>query len=231
MTESSLTFPFSDLYSDVSEYRGEGRSPTSTPLAEAKRITNNGYRTFLAAYDWSFLKKTANINFEDGRWEYLLPDNFRQLKVPFKYPTMKGWPNPTERTEEELIDLRTGSGTTEGIPYCFALRASYFEGGGTRWEVIFHYTPDSATQAYYTYLINVDELVNDADIPIGGAEHSQLLRAFCLAEVEKWDEEKPGTWTEEIKNLLLLSIRMDEGKTPAGRAKMEAALQQQSQGR
>lgn len=213
--EPTFTYPFSDLYADVGEYMGVGRSPTGTSLDTVKRRVNDAYRRFLAAHDWNFLKRSTVLPTESGKWQYQLPDDFSSLAVPFTYPKDNSWINPKETDEATILELRTGSGSTSGRPYLFAIRPKeYTEGEGTRWEVIFHYTPGSVYDMIYTYRITVSELVNDADKPIGGAEHSQTLRDFCLAEVEAFDEEKPGTFSVRLIESLARSIERDKKKSP-----------------
>ena len=226
--EPTFTYPFSDLYADVSEYIGTGRSPTatSTPEVTAKRRTNDGYREFLAAHDWNFLKRSAIIVTETGKYHSDLPDNFESLVYPFKYPPDSSWLNPEEVDEATIMELRTGSGTGSGRPYNFAIRAKeYSEGEGIKWEVIWHYTPGSVYQLSYTYRIMVNELVNAADIPVCGPEHSQTLRAYCLAQVEAFDEEKPGTFTQKASILLNSSIKKDRRKSARSVGTMGAAKQ------
>ncbi len=213
MAESTLTYPFSDLYKDVAEYAGLGRTPTGDSLALAKRRVNDAYRRFLAAHDWHFLKMTAVLTTEGGKYRYNLPDDFSTFTRPFTYPPDDGWWNPYETDASTILATRTGSGTTSGRPYMFAIRTRpYTKGEGTRWEVIFHYQPDAIYQLTYSYRVSVDELVDDGDKPIGGPEHAQTLRSCCLAEVESFDEEKPGTYTGRVQEDMARSIKLDAQK-------------------
>ena len=68
---TTLAFEYSDLYAEVSDYMGWGRSPTGDRLSEVQRHVNAGYRKFLLgmdprtqrAHQWSFLMPTATIVF------------------------------------------------------------------------------------------------------------------------------------------------------------------------
>ena len=220
----TFTYTFSDLHADVSEYIGTGRSPGTTPLATAKRRVNDGYREFLAAHDWNFLKRSAILITEQGKYFSNLPDNFESLVYPFKFPPDNSWLNPTEVDESSIMQLRTGSGTSSGRPYYFAIRAKeYTEGEGTKWEVLWWFTPNSAYPFHFTYRIMVNELVDANDLPIGGPEHSQTLRAFCLSQVEAFDEEKPGIFTQKVPILLSASIKKDRRKSARSVGVMGAA--------
>ena len=69
MSEPTLSLTFSDIYAEVGQFLGYGRSPTGDRLAEATRHSKEGYRRFLAgmdprtrtAYDWSFLSPHDTI--------------------------------------------------------------------------------------------------------------------------------------------------------------------------
>jgi len=69
MSEPTINLAFLDLYTEVADYLGWGRTPTTARVAEAKRYVNNGYRRFLypidprtsKAYHWSFLAPEATI--------------------------------------------------------------------------------------------------------------------------------------------------------------------------
>ncbi len=208
MSESTITYTFLDLQDDVSEYMGQGRSPSDATTA--KRRVNDAYRNFLTSHDWNFLKRSTVLTVEAGKWEYDLPDDFSEFVKPFYYPKDDSWFNLFERDEGYVMELRTGSGSTSGKPYVYALRnKDYSEGEGTRWEVIFHYQPDGTYTLLYTYRLMVNELVNDADLPVGGARYANMIRTYCLAEVENFDDEKVGVWTQKIPILMDRAVKMD----------------------
>lgn len=215
--ELTTTYSFLDLYSDVADYRGKTRTPTGTDLIAAKRLVNDAYRSFLIAHDWNFLKKIAVLVTENTKWQYELPDDFRELTIPFKYSASNALPNLSQVSVDKLLNLRTGISDTSGQPYCFALTpADYTVESGTRWLVLLHYPSNGIYELIYQYRIGVNELVNDTDIVIGGAEHAPTIRAFCLAEVEQWDGESIGVWSKKVYDpeigLLRKSIMVDSKK-------------------
>ena len=69
MTQPTISMTFSDLYTEVADYLGYGRSPAGDQLAEVKRYANEGYQQFLMgrddrtgrAYAWSFLEPQATL--------------------------------------------------------------------------------------------------------------------------------------------------------------------------
>ena len=217
MAELSTTYSFIDLFADVADYRGKTRSPTGTDLTAAKRLVNDAYRKFLTCHDWNFLKRLTVLVTESSKWQYELPDDFRELTIPFKYPTDESFPNLSQVSIDQLLNLRTGISDTNGQPFCFALQpAQYTPETGTRWQVLLHYPPDGTYELIYQYRIGVEELSADGDVPIGGAEHAATIREFCLAEVEHWDNEEAGVHTKAVYDpnigLLEQSKRMDAKK-------------------
>jgi len=226
MAELTTSYRFSELYTDVAEYAGVGRSPTVADIALAKRRVNDAYRKFIMAnpHTWSFLKPTKVLPLESGKWYYDLPDNFGGMIMPFKYPTDDAGYNISEISYEQLMDLRTGVGTTSGRPILWAIRnKEYSEGEGTRYEVCFFYTPNGTYELIYSYIIGVNKLVNDDDIAIGQPTHSATLRAFCLAEVELFEDEgEKNAHTKALygvpylgqRGLLQQSLDMDKKMKP-----------------
>lgn len=210
--ESTLTYSFEDLYKDVGEYAGLGRSPTGEDLATVKRRTNDGYRAFLGAHSWNFLKQSSILPIKTS-WQVPLPDNFESMKTSFKYSPTDGGGEMEETDESTILAMRSGSNSTTGRPVKFAIRPSKYSTAETvKWEAIFFPAPGGAYELHYSYWIVVNKLVETDDKPICGAEHSQALRAYCLAEVEAFDDEIEGVWTKKLPFLLLDSIKKDGKK-------------------
>jgi len=69
MSQSTISLTFEDLYNEIADYLGYGRSPAGDRLAEVKRYANEGCARFLLgldprthrAYTWSFLAPHAMI--------------------------------------------------------------------------------------------------------------------------------------------------------------------------
>lgn len=200
--ESSLSYSFLDLYSDVADYMGIGRSPTGDNLAKAKRRTNDAYRHFLSL-DWFFLKKSALLNIESGKKEYELPDDFGSLVNPFTVNGQDVCMSPVETSTNQINGLRNFSDTT-GTPMYFAIQSDYSEGAGLRWKLLLYPTPNFSFSYIYSYKVLANELVNNDDIPMCSADLSVVLRAFCLAEVEMFDEEgSKNVWITRLYSTIL----------------------------
>lgn len=200
--ESSFSYAFSDLWADTSEYRGKGRSPTGDDLTTAKRRVNDSYRKFLAL-DWEFLSKIAVLRVDAGKYIYELPDDFGVLRIPFIIFPNSGYANPVELPLGNLWKNKSFF-TMQGTPLYFSLQSEFSEGKGLRKVVHFYPTPSTSYEYNYMYKVFPNELVNDADIPYCPANLSHVLREFCLAEVELYDEEgAKTTHTNILLNALL----------------------------
>ena len=203
MAESSLSYTFVDLYQDVLSYMGQGRaSADAGAVAKAKRRVNDAYRRFLAL-DWGFLSTTTTIDTVSGTYEYSLPDDYASIRVAFKLASDESWRNPVEIPQGQLMQLRSFS-TREGTPSVFTFISSYAVATGLRYKVQFYPTPNAVLIYNYAYKVLTDKLSADADIPFCPANISHVLRAFCLAEVEAFDEEgAKTTWIDQLYQVLL----------------------------
>jgi hypothetical protein len=213
--ESSLNYSFKDLYQDVLSYMGSSRDDEGDALTTAKRRVNDAYRQFLAL-DWSFLKKWKLIQVISGSWEYELPDDYVMLKSKFACSSQNIIYSPTEVSQEFLMKQRAMS-DTNGTPLYFALSCDYSKDEGVRWKVSFYPEPNLDLTYVYCYRVVTEELSSDDDIPFCPPDLSNVLRAFCLAEVEAFDDEGEKTaWTTKLyQTLLPQAIRNDLKKRPS----------------
>lgn len=213
--ESNFSYSFVDLYRDVLDYRGKGRDSTdATAIAKAKRRVNDAYRKYLCL-NWEFLSEQAVMKVEVGKDTYELPDNFGTIRVPFKcFPNTSGV-SPSEDTVSNIWNLQMYS-PQSGDPTRFTFRSIYSPERGIRKSVTFWPTPIREVQYHYEYKIFPNELVEDADIPYCPANMSHVLREFCLAEVELFDEEGAKTaHTINLYNVLLpQAIRDNSIRSP-----------------
>ena len=203
MGESNLSYSFLDLYQDVLSYQGQGRdSSDADAIAKAKRRVNDGYRNFLAL-DWIFLSKTTTLDVIADTYSYALPDDFAIMRVPFKLSSDLSWRNPVEIPIGQFLQLRSFS-TRSGTPSVFTFDTAYTVSTGVRYTAKFYPTPNASLTYNYVYKLLTSELSADDDIPFCPANISQVLRAFCLAEVETFDEEgSKTTWIDKLYQIML----------------------------
>ncbi len=213
--ESNFSYTFKDLWQDVLDYRGKGRDTTNADdIAKAKRRVNDAYRKFLCL-NWEFLSKQAVLTVTSATDTYELPDDFGTLRVPFKCKANTSYANPSEDVVSNIWNLQMYS-PSNGDPTRFAFISSYSEDVGIRKSVLFWPKPVQTIQYNYEYKVFPNELVDDGDIPYCPANISQVLREFCLAEVELFDEEgsKTAHTTNLYQVLLPQAIRENSIRTP-----------------
>lgn len=215
MAESTIQTTFQELYQDVLNYQGLDRdSSDATELATAKRRVNDGYKKFLV-FDWSWKSESDALEVQGGKYEYELPDDYAYLKTPFKLAPNTGYIAPRETSYANLLQYRSFY-PMQGTPFFYAFRTTYDKEVGIRYILVLYPTPNSNFTYNYEYSRIVNELVNNGDIPYCPANLSPVLRAFCLAEVEKFDDEgSKDHWTTELyKTLLPQALRDDSKRTP-----------------
>lgn len=213
---ASLALSFSELYNAVSKFLGtHGDSgPTGTALTDAKDTVYSGYRRFLTSYDWTFLKPYDKIITVSGTWEYELPTDFSSMAGTFQYSANSVYPPLEERSVDEIVDFKAVNDYSS-YPEFFAIRTGrYHKETGMNYEVIFFPKPNAAYTFSYRYNRMVDKLVNDADIPIGGAEMSELIKQMCLAEAESSQDEKLDTQEKKVAFLFEAAIKRDNKRRP-----------------
>jgi hypothetical protein len=213
--ESTFSYTLEDLRGDVLEYQGVGRDNADADvMAKATRRVNDGYRKFLVL-DWAFLSKQAVLTVEAGKDTYELPDDFAVIRVPFKCFSGNNYANPAEDTVSNIWGKRMYA-PQSGPPTRFTFIDEYTEESGIRKKVVFWPTPSNAISYNYEYKVFPNELVNDDDIPYCPANLSHVLREFCLAEVELFDEEgaKTAHTSQLFQVLLPQAIRENSIRTP-----------------
>lgn len=200
--EPTFSYDFQALWQDTLTFQGQDKDTDDTDkLAKAKKRVNDAYRKFLSL-DWQFLSEFAKLTVEAGKTTYELPDDFATLRTPFILVSNAGYENPIEVTMRQIWQQRSFY-PYSGNPSCFALGVLFSEGSGLRYTAEFYPTPNQKLVYNYEYKKVPNILVNDADIPYCPANLSHVLRAYCLAEVEQFDEEASKTWTNQLFGILL----------------------------
>jgi len=216
---SSLRLTFEDVYNRVSEFLGSGSAPSdSDVLTSVKELTYRGYRRFLFPIDpetkfpyyWSFLRKQATLKVEDGKWVYLLPDDFVNLVSGFKFITGEDKDNPELRSESQILGMRSES-IAEGTPSYYAIRPSTYERTvGQKQEVIFWKTPDASYDYSYTYIFDPEKPIDTTDVFVGTARVSEIILQCALAAAELQEDEEVGP--QEAKAAEMINALMIQDK-------------------
>lgn len=208
-----MAYTFEDLYKQVSEYRGTGRDPDGDDLTIAKERVHSGYNAFLADHKWQFLNKINTQDTTADQWYIDLPDDFRELTSDISYSSGSGIRHLEESDLTTLMRLRSFNNGS-GQPFLYALGADYDATADpvakVQWKMYLYYTPGSTYTLSYEYKIDPPSLEATGDIPAGGGMHDQTIRAYCLAEVENFDDEREGVWTNRKRIELAKSIAIDK---------------------
>jgi len=216
---SNMRLTFEDVYNKVSEFLGLGSAPTdSDVLTSVKDLTYRGYRRFLfpidpetkLPYHWSFLRKTATLKVEDGKWIYLLPNDFVNLISGFKFIAGEDKDNPEIRSESQILSMRSES-VAEATPSYYAIRPSTYERTvGQKQEVIFWKTPDASYDYSYTYIFDPEKPTDTTDVFVGTARVSEIILQCALAAAELQEDEVVGP--QEAKAAEMINALMIQDK-------------------
>lgn len=208
-----LTLTYSEIYTLVSQFLGEG----DTASTATKALVARGYRQFLYPIDqqtgelhvWSFVKQFHTINTVSGKWKYELPLDFSDfLDVPH-FDDDQGYNELTKIGPEQIIELRTASVST-GFPTYFALAPfKYDKQIGTFYEMWLDPVPDGAYILKFFY--RIDPLKPDAttDLLVGGIRATEAILETCLAVAEKQEDEIAGIHSQESTRLIQELIKSD----------------------
>jgi len=203
MADLSLTFE--NLYDEVLKFLGtyNSDSPGTTDLADAKFITNRAYNRFCSYFDWTFLYQEKTLETVSGVYKYPLSSDFSYLVYPkLSFDDDDGYTEIQQRTPGQIKEFRSGA-VYNNAPMYFALQAgAYYKETGQGWEIWFYPTPDAVYHLQYLCKINPQKLVEDADIPIGGADMSEVLLELCLAYAEVYKDEVQAVNSQIISQIL-----------------------------
>jgi hypothetical protein len=216
---AKLTVSFNDLYTKVSEFLGLGSSPTGTDLTKVKDIVKRGYRMFLYPVDqltgdihhWSFVKQFYTLNITNGKWKYLLPEDFSDMISAPAFADDTAYPPLVKVGPEQMREARSLS-TSIGFPKQYALAPFKYDlQTGTRYEFWVDPDPDGSYVINFWYRIDPDAPSDDADLLVGGIRGAEALIECCLAKAEQQEDDKVGMHTglakEALQSLIMTDIK------------------------
>lgn len=210
---SRLTLTYSEIYTLVSQFLGEG----DTASTATKALVARGYRQFLYPIDiqtgelhvWSFVKQFHTINTVSGKYKYELPLDFSDfLDVPH-FDDDQGYNELTKIAPEQIIELRAASVST-GFPVYFALAPFKYDNKiGTFYEMWIDPKPDGAYMLKFFYRIDPLKPEATTDLLVGGIRATEAILETCLAVAEKQEDEIAGIHSAESARLIQELIRTD----------------------
>lgn len=213
---ATMQYPYQELYKRVSKFLGTYGStgPTGTDLEDAKDFVKSGYMQFLTAYDWTFRRRYSTITMEPAKYIYEMPEDFGGMRTKFCFTRETGYPPLDERSEQEIIELRT-YGEYNAYPEVYSVRAGqYNPQGGQRYESMFWPTPSADYELYYSYFYMPAMMSNDTDVPMGGAEVSEAILRSCIAAAEDESDEVVGPQAAKAQVEIAKAVAADKLREP-----------------
>lgn len=227
MAESTLTVTYLDLLRVVGRYLGYLQASdtyadlSATELAECDDVVQSAYRSFLSpppiapgrpSHQWSFLYPTSTLSLVSGTADYDLPDGFGGLNADHLNITSTSQFVPILiRDVAYILNVRMGDSST-GDPEVCAIRpkAADPDGSTIRYQILFWPTPDGSYTVNIPYRALLTKLTTTNLYPLGGADHAETLRQFCLREAEAQVEDNEGIQAKRAMERLAASIAVDE---------------------
>lgn len=210
---SRLTLTYSEIYTLVSQFLGEG----DTASTATKALVARGYRQFLYPIDqqtgelyvWSFVKQFHTINTISGKYKYELPLNFSDLLDVPHFDDEQGYRELSKVGPEQILEQRAASISTM-YPTEFALAPFTFDAKiGTYYEMWLDPVPDGAYILKFFYRIDPLKPEATTDLLVGGVRATEAILETCLAVAEKQEDEVAGIHTQESARLIQELIKSD----------------------
>ncbi len=195
---------------------------------ELDQIVNSGYRRFLSpdpvvlpghnrekVHQWNFLEPVGKLQTESGQWIYQANYDFGHLtdKPTFQDQTEKR--RALEICNPNYIRRLRNTTTTTGRPTMIAAEPLPSDGkSGQRWQFLLHPEPDATYVLDVRYSAMARLLSTDYPIPLGGAAHSETIKAAVLAEAERVRDDEYGVHNADYLRRLVTSIVFDNQHEP-----------------
>jgi hypothetical protein len=219
MSESTLSLTYDTIKVSVAQFLGYGRTSgnwTAEQSSVLDEIIQRGIRQFYFpknGHVWSFLKPTTSLTMTSSNYNYDMPDDFGGLASEMSYSPDITANSITIVPETKILSMRQKFNAITGKPYMCAIRqlTTYPNATeGSRYEVIFYPTPDSAYTVYYQYHILMNKLVTSTNPNFyGGMAHSETILESCLAVAEKDINDTLGIHNTTFNEMLVSSTELD----------------------
>jgi hypothetical protein len=106
-------------------------------------------------------------------------------------------------------------GENAGYPEYYAIVAGeYTPETGMRYQFKVWPTPNNSFTIYYSYYSMPEMMSNDTDVPVGFADMSECIKAFCLAAAEEESDEEAGVQAQTAQRELGKVIMLDRKREP-----------------
>jgi len=151
-------------------------------------------------------------DFSLNQSNYVLPDDIAYIEGDVTFRQQDNSEIPCRKVMPETIEMRRmqTAHLSTNTPRWFATRAlARTETQGTRQEILFYPDIDEAAVAFFKYQVRPNSLANDAGYPYGASDHSETIRASCMAVVEEESSGAKGVRYQTFRELLEASVMLD----------------------
>lgn len=203
-----LGLTFLELKRYVGRYLGFDRDPTNWSANESTDVNDvikDGLRLFYRpprlpeegkAYQWSFLRPHGNVTMMPSQDDYLMPEDFAGIDgalyfVQADFATIE----VTIVNEHRIRALRQRHwyNTTQYYPRYAAIIPNQTEGESTqRYTMMVWPKPDNSYTMNYKYFARQRCMGEDTEVPLGGGEHAETIKAACIAAAEAHLDDEVG---------------------------------------
>ena len=214
----SLAINYEQLKRDIGRYLGYDREPgnwTEDEDEDVEQVIAQGLRQFYRppripgdkySHQWSFLRPIGSLAITSGTADYDLPTDFADLDGDLYFVTGDNCPTRIRQVNEgRILDLRSRETSMDTIssPSECAVVAKKSDGTAEQvYTLMLWPTPDADYTVKFRYYSRQQMLTADADVPLGGTEHAETIRASCLAAAESFlDDERGAKWAEFLDQL------------------------------
>lgn len=221
----SLQLTYDDLMAEVGQSMGYGRDSTpwgADATAAMDALVQAGLRLFYFppptpglkfAYRWNFLKPSFAFSTVSGIADYDLPEEFGGFEGRLTISSTSNIYTAIPIVgEAEIRDLRARQTLGSGIPQKVAYRPKQTDGTTPqRFELLVWPTPDAAYALQGRIVVSSGALKLSANRPyhLGGAAHSETVKAAVLAAMESDLDNVQGPKFAAYQRLLMASIAVD----------------------
>lgn len=215
-----LDLDFQDVYSQVSDFLGNGTTPTGDDLTRVKNIVYRAYRQFLypihphngRRHTWSFLRKYYVFTTVEDKWKYTLPLDFDRMLDRPQYGEEEPYGSLDKTSTEQILSERAIQSFTS-FPVKYALHPISSDPElGTMWEIWLWPGPNGEYTLHFPYLISPQKPENDDDVFLGGPESAETILEMSLAIAESQEENTAGVHRQEADRLLTQRILSDSAQ-------------------
>jgi hypothetical protein len=230
---ANLRLTYSDIYTRVSVFIGTTDNdsetvPTGNALTKCKSIVQRGLRQFLYPidaqtgdyYEWSFLRPLYTINILDGKWRYILPEDFSSIITDPTYKDDENFKQMVRVTPDNIMNLRAGSVVNYAPYYYSIVTSSYDPEIGEFDEIWFYPEPDSSYPIQFYYKSDPLKATNATDYLPGGVKATEAILESCLSVAEVQEEDTIGIHTQLaqklVQELIIIDAKKDVNNTKIG---------------